>query len=257
MSPSVHFAADRTAIQPGECTTIRWHVEGVKEVYFFAEGQGWEGHGVVGVGEQQVCPQQTTTYRLRVVQRDGSKDVHKMTIHVQPQAAPQVVQMFTVDRAEIQPGECVTFRWHVEGVKAVYFHPEGQRWQDHGVAGVAEQQVCPQQTTTYYLRVIRRDDSVEEHKITVQVRSQARSRVVQTFSLDRVEIRPGECATFRWHVEGVKAVYFHPEREGWQDHGVAGVAEQQVCPTQTTSYCLRVIHRDDAVENHYLTLQVR
>ena len=64
----------------------------------------------------------------------------------------------------------MAFRWHVEGVQAVYFFPEGQRWQDHGVVGVGEQQVCPTQTTTYCLRVIKRDDSVEIHYITVQVK---------------------------------------------------------------------------------------
>ena len=39
MSPSIHFESDRTAIQPGEYVTIHWRVKGVKEVYFFAEGQ--------------------------------------------------------------------------------------------------------------------------------------------------------------------------------------------------------------------------
>jgi DNA-binding response OmpR family regulator len=54
--------------------------------------------------------------------------------------------------------------------QAVYFFPEGERWRDHGVVGVGEQQVCPPQTTTYRLRVIKADDSAEVHQITVQVR---------------------------------------------------------------------------------------
>ena len=124
-APIIHFSADRTLIRPGECATLRWHVEGVKEVYFFAKGQGWQGHGVVGAGEQQVCPSQTTTYRLRVIKRDDSVEVRKIEIQVQAQTGSQVVQVFSADRVEIQPGECVTFRWRVEGVKAVYFFPEG------------------------------------------------------------------------------------------------------------------------------------
>ena len=256
-APIIHFSADRTLIRPGECATLRWHVEGVREVYFFAEGQGWQGHGVVGEGEQQVCPSQTTTYRLRVIKRDGSKEVRKIAVQVQAQTGSQVVQIFSADRVEIRPGECVTFRWRVEGVKAVYFFPEGERWADHGVVGVGEQEVCPSQTTTYRLRVIKRDDSVEVHKIAVQVQAQTGSQFVQMFSVDRVEIRPGECVTFRWRVEGVKAVYLHPEGQRWQDHGVVGVGEQQVCPSQTTTYCLRVIKRDDSLETHYITVQVR
>ena len=63
----------------------------------------------------------------------------------------------------------MTFRWHVEGVKAVFFHPEERQWQDHGVVGVGEKEVCPSRTTTYCLRVVKVDDSGEVHKTTVQV----------------------------------------------------------------------------------------
>ena len=104
-----------------------------------------------------------------MINRDDSVDVRKIAIQVQAQAGSQISQIFSVDRVSIQPGEYVTFRWHVEGVKAVYFHAEGQPWQDHGVVGVGEQQVCPSQTTTYCLRVIKRDDSLEIHYITVRV----------------------------------------------------------------------------------------
>jgi plastocyanin len=254
--PIIRFTADRDVIRPGECATIRWHVEGVKEVYFFAKDQGWRGHGVVGEGERQVCPSETTEYRLRVIKHDDSKEVRNIVIQVRAEV-PHGGRMFSVDRTEIQPGECVTFRWHVEGVKAVYFFAEGQRWRDHGVVGAGEQRVCPSQTTEYRLRVIKRDDSAEVHRITVQVRARTVSKVVREFAVDRFEIRPGECVTFRWRVEGVKAVYFHPEGQHWQDYGVAGGAEKQVCPSQTTSYCLRVIKTDDSLENHYITVTVR
>jgi hypothetical protein len=169
-APIINFTADTTLIRSGECATIRWHVEGVREVYFFAKGQGWKGHGVVGTGDREVCPSKTTEYRLRVIKRDGSVAVRKIEVQVQAQKGSQVVQVFSVDRVEIRPGECVTFRWRVEGVKAVYLHPESQRWQDHGVVGLGEQQVCPSQTTTYCLRVIKADESLENHYITVQVR---------------------------------------------------------------------------------------
>jgi hypothetical protein len=251
LQPSIQFSADRTVLQPGEETTLRWHVEGVKAVYLFREGKPWEEHGVVGQGERQVSPRKTTTYRLRVVKADDSVEVRKIEIRVRAQGPSQGL---SVDRTEINRGECVTFRWQVEGVKAVYFFPEGERWRDHGVVGVGEQRVCPPQTTTYCLRVIHRDDSVEVHKIEVQVQAQG---PLQTFSVDRTEIHRGECVTFRWHVEGVRAVHFFPEGERWQDHGVVGVGEQQVCPPQRTTYCLRVIKADNSVEVHYITVDVR
>ena len=122
--------------------------------------------------------------------------------------------------------------------------------------GTGEREVCPSETTTYRMRVVKGDDSVEVHEIPVQVRSEAPSGAGRRFSVDRMEIRPGECATFRWHVEGVKAVYFHREGRPWQDRGVVGVGEKEVCPKRTQTFCLRVVNRDDSLENHYITVRV-
>ena len=253
--PIIRFRADREVIQAGESVNLRWHVENVREVYFFTEGERWREHGVVGDGEQQVSPAQTTTYCLRVLKPDDTVEVRKRTIQVQAlsQAAP-ASEMFSVDRVEIRPGECVTFRWRVDGIKAIYFHAEGERWEDHGVVGEGEQQVCPSQTTTYCLRIVKRDDSVDVHKIPIQVYAEAGR---PAFSADRAAVRPGECVNLHWHVEGVKAVYFFMEGEPWQDHGVAGEGGQQVCPSQTATYCLRVVKADDSVEIHYIGITVK
>lgn len=254
--PVIRFRADREVIQLGESVTLRWHVENVQAVYFFTEGERWREHGVVGDGEQQVSPSQTTTYCLRVHKVDDTVEVRKRTIQVQAptHAATRGSDMFSVDRVEIRPGECVTFRWRVDGIKAIYFFAEGERWQDHGVVGEGEQQVCPSQTTTYCLRIVNRDDSVDVHKMPIQVLAQAD---LPTFAADRATIRPGECVNFRWHVEGVKAVYFYPESANWQDHGVAGDGGQQVCPSQSATYCLRVVKADDSVEVHYIGITVK
>ncbi len=61
----IEFWADRTSINAGECVTINWQVENIREVYF-------EGAGVVGLGSQQKCPTATTTYTLTVILTDGS-----------------------------------------------------------------------------------------------------------------------------------------------------------------------------------------
>jgi hypothetical protein len=254
---TIDFSADRVQIEPGQCATLHWRVQSVKAVYLHAEGERWQDHGVVGEGKRQACPAQTTTYCLRVIKPDDSVEVHKLPIQVQTQAELPTQQEFGVDRTRIQPGECVTFRWHVEGVKAVYFHGQRQRWQDHGVVGVGEQQRCPKQTTTFYLRVVKRDDSVEMHKLTVEVQAQPVTPFVRQFSVDRAKIQPGECATFHWHVEGVKAVYFYAEGQRWQDHGTVGKGQQQVCPTQTTAYHLRVVNRDDSVDDSQLSVEVQ
>jgi len=173
-APIVHFTIERTWIQPGDCVRLRWAAEGAKAVYFHPEGQPWQDCGVAKVGEQQVCPTESTTYCLRVVKGDGSVKVKKRIVQVR---ARPVIEVFTVDRGEIQPGECATFFWGVKGGKAIYFHPEDQPWQDHGVAGLGEQEVCPAGTTTYCLRVVKGDGSVEVHKRIVQVRARPAIKV--------------------------------------------------------------------------------
>jgi hypothetical protein len=64
----------------------------------------------------------------------------------------------------------VTFRWHVEGVKEVYFHREDIDWKSKGVAGVADAKRCPDKMSTFCLRVVKRDNSVERRCVTVKVR---------------------------------------------------------------------------------------
>ncbi len=84
---------------------------------------------------------------------------------VPPTAAPlpsgESIQ-FTASRTEITAGECVTLRWDVEGVQAVYY-------QGRGVTGHSSQQECPASTTTYTLEVITRSGSSVRRQVTVNV----------------------------------------------------------------------------------------
>ncbi len=72
---TVNFAANPRSIQRGQCSTLRWDVEGVREIYF-------EGVGVTGHEQRQQCPTQTTTYTLRVVFTDGSAQNYTATVSV-------------------------------------------------------------------------------------------------------------------------------------------------------------------------------
>ncbi len=75
-----------------------------------------------------------------------------------------------------------------------------------------------------------------------------------SFSAVPLSIEKGACTTFSWLVTNVKAVYF-------QGEGVAGDAdglpvERQECPTQTTTYGLRVVKLDDTEETREITITV-
>jgi hypothetical protein len=72
-TPSIDFRADKTDLEVWECTTLRWDVENVRAVYL-------DDRGVVGHGTREVCPNDTTTYTLRVVFYDGSTEDQSLTI---------------------------------------------------------------------------------------------------------------------------------------------------------------------------------
>lgn len=68
------------------------------------------------------------------------------------------------------------------------------------------------------------------------------------FWADRYQIQQGECTIVRWQVYYVQAVYF-------QGEGVGGTGERQACPTQTTTYELRVVTASGE-ERRYVTIEV-
>lgn len=54
-----------------------------------------------------------------------------------------------------------------------------------------------------------------------------------SFSADKKELKAGECATLKWEVANIRAVYLNGE-------GVVGSGTKRVCPTSSTTYVLRV-----------------
>jgi uncharacterized protein YraI len=70
----VDFRADSPWVAAGQCTTLRWDVEGVRAVYL-------DGRGQLGHGSQEVCPSQTQTFVLHVVLNSGYLD-RAITVNV-------------------------------------------------------------------------------------------------------------------------------------------------------------------------------
>jgi hypothetical protein len=248
----VQFKAERTSIRPGVCTDISWHVENVKAVYFYKQGDNWEFSGVPGQDKANVCPEQTTTYELRIIHADDTTEVKELTIEVTED--PSIDLAFEAERTRIDVGECVVISWRIQNVKAVYFYEEGADWKAHGVSGEERKKVCPPQTTTYELRVIKQDDAVETHQITIRVSGQS---VIASFGAERTEIQAGACTDISWEVDDVQAVYFYPQGEDWEANGVGGEDQREVCPTQTTVYELRAVKSDDTVEIRQLKIVVK
>lgn len=82
--PSLNFWADRTTINQGECTTLRWSVANIQAVWVYEAGQDWQRFPATGDGSRQVCPMQTTTYEMRVQLRDNSIQTLQVRVNVNP-----------------------------------------------------------------------------------------------------------------------------------------------------------------------------
>jgi ABC-type amino acid transport substrate-binding protein/heat shock protein HslJ len=115
-SPTISFTVNTTNITAGQCVTFNWSVQNVKAVYFYAQGQNMQDHGVAGQGSQTVCPTVTTTYYLTVVYTNGTSQTQGITIYVAPAPvnAP-VIALFSATPPQIQPGQCVNLQWDVQG----------------------------------------------------------------------------------------------------------------------------------------------
>ena len=77
-----------------------------------------------------------------------------------------------------------------------------------------------------------------------------------SFTVDRTNIKQGECVTFNWNVQNVQAVYFYQQGQSWESNGVVGQGSRTECPSTTTTYELRVQYTDGRVEVRQITIYV-
>jgi hypothetical protein len=74
---SISFYADAYAVYPGQCTTIHWDVEGIKQVYY-------QDKGVTGHESRKECIRVETTFTLKVITLDNQTITKTVTIKVDP-----------------------------------------------------------------------------------------------------------------------------------------------------------------------------
>jgi hypothetical protein len=215
------FWADQYIVAPGGCTNLHWKVEGVITVLF-------DGQPATGEETRQVCPTQTTTYTLSVTSSAGQQN-RTVTIQVATSGQPAIA--FTADRMQVSPGGCTTLSWSAVNVKEV-------RLNGQGVAGVASQQVCLEQTANFELVVITSDDQTITKRLTITVTQAPISDLDAAFWAEQYTLNPGNCTTLHWRVENVKSVVLDTE-------GVPGIGARQVCPEEVQFYTLEITDLTD------------
>jgi len=120
----------------------------------------------------------------------------------QPTQTPSPSIDFRVDRNNILQGECVNFNWNVQGARAVYFYTVGEAWQNSQVPPQSSRQVCPANTTTFYLRVVRNDGNVEERQQPITVRPNVNAPTIAQFVGAPSQVTVGQCVQLQWDVQG-------------------------------------------------------
>jgi len=120
-----------------------------------------------------------------------------------PTQTPSPSISFSANPESIQQGECSTLTWSTSNVQAVYLYPQGEPWQNYGVPGEGSRVVCPIETTTYDLRVVKNDGSVEIRTVTIHVIPNASAPVISRFTVEPpYEITLGQCVQITWIVQG-------------------------------------------------------
>lgn len=84
-------------------------------------------------------------------------------------ATPSPSINFWADQMVINQGQCTTLRWNVQNIQAVWVYQQGENYNNWPATGEGSRQVCPTQTTTYEMRVLLTNGSVETRQLTITV----------------------------------------------------------------------------------------
>jgi hypothetical protein len=145
------FTCDPCTLEPGGSATLSWDLSG-------ATSAALDGQGVPAPGSTIVRPDQTTTYRLSAVNDHGQSE---KTVTVEVRGLP-VIHYFTCLPCQVSKGQSSTLSWDLSGATAAYMD-------EHGVPAPGSSVVAPDRTTTYRLKAVGEQGSVER-LVTVTVK---------------------------------------------------------------------------------------
>lgn len=128
----------------------------------------------------------------------GDPMILNMTIVPGPTVTPEPRAWMAAYPEVVRPREQVTISWSVKAVKAAYFYRLGEAWWDHPVESTANRLEYPERTTTYELRIVNGDDSVETIRTTVRVENFDPPKILVFMVDPRKSIVVGQCVDIRW-----------------------------------------------------------
>ncbi len=114
--PPGTFMADRTNIAAGECITLTWRFDNIREIRFAVQDRPDTLRDVMGQDSRRECPAASTVYELHLTHLDGSPEVRRIRVAVAESTPMPLSVLFTIDPpTQIRAGQCVQLAWEVRG----------------------------------------------------------------------------------------------------------------------------------------------
>jgi polar amino acid transport system substrate-binding protein len=213
-SPNISFTVDRTTILQGECATLSWNAQNVRETYLYAEGEQWQVNPVPPQGTRSVCPQRTTIYNLRVVKFDNTVEVRQVMIFVNPVPNAPVIAQFIANPQQVTAGQCLIIQWDVQGETTritITANEIFTLWD--GAPQRGSVQDCPASTNlvTYNLRAEGPGGTNQAQQyVTVFDPATATpaptqppaAPIINSFSVSPAQVQVGQCVLINWSASG-------------------------------------------------------
>ena len=169
-------------------------------------------------------------------------------------ATPTAQISFSADRTTVDQGQCATLQWNAQNVQSVWVYPQGRPHYRYPRSLQGSERVCPPVTTTYEMRILRRDGATETRQVTITVNPTAEPQI--SFWADSTNIEQGQCTRLHWDVQNVQAVWVYPQGANFNRYPRVGQDSERVCPTSTTTYEMRVQLRDGSTVFRQVTINV-
>ena len=137
-----HFSADAYALRrnKGEISKLRWNIENAESAVLF---DGEAETPIQLKGTLNVAPQDTTTYRVTALSKDGVRTkTEEVTIYV----CDAGEAVFYADQYKVMPNTPVTLHWQVDNAEWVFLN-------DKNVPLVGEEIFTIQKKSIFTLKV--------------------------------------------------------------------------------------------------------
>jgi polar amino acid transport system substrate-binding protein len=258
---------NRYQIKVGESVTLIWSTENVKEVYFYSQYEDWRQGGVPGDGSSKETPQTTTTYYLKVINRDNTVYIPEIKITVEAAPEKPKITQFSVDPAgQITQGQSVAIRWQVDGkVDSVTLTANGQELSRASKGTITHTPLGVGQWN-YHLKAVGPGGTNEgDRTITVvpvvdpiTPEPPPPDPVIYAFDVSPNQIEVGNCVNVSWSVGG-GAASVRVLRDGspyWDPPDLQGQFCDTLDEARPYTYQLLARGRDKDVPSQKITVSV-